>query len=94
MTTSIQSPSLLEKYDSAVFTQRLFRPDQTTEAAATDFGRLLTNVDSTSNVPTSPLANLLADLNSARSLQEFGATYDASGAAGRSTANTVLIGYG
>lgn len=94
MTTSIQSPSLLEKYDATALTQRIFRRDQTSEATTTDFGRLLSNVDSSTDNGESVLANLIADLNSARTQQAYGTTYDAAGSAARSTANTVLIGYG
>lgn len=94
MMTSIQSPSLLEKYSSSEFTQRLFRSDQSVATAATtDFGHLLTNVDRSATTPTPPAETLFADLNAART-QQFGTTYGATGAAERSTANTVLIGYG
>ncbi len=91
--TSILAPSLLEQSDFTAFAQRLFSRDQTTATAPTDSSALLTNVDRSSNDENTPFQNFIADLNASR-LQQYGETYDASGSATRSTANTVLIGYG
>ena len=91
--TSILGTSLLEKSDFTAFAQRLFSRDQTTGTAATDSSSLLTNVDRSTNDESTPFQNFIADLNASRS-QQYGETYNATGTATRSTANTVLIGYG
>lgn len=91
MTTSIQSPRLLERYDSSELVPRLFRRE-TTAPIETDFGNLLETTAPATDTADTRLRNFAADLNAARSLQ-YGATYAADGAAQRATANTVLIGY-
>ncbi len=95
MTSAIQSPSLLEKYDSTAFTQRLFRQEKTTETTSTvtDFATLLANLTRETDANATRTQNLFADLASPRAFQ-YGATYSATGAASRFSANTILIGYG
>ena len=93
--TSILSPSLLIQYDAADFAQRLFQHNLSADvaASATDFANLLTNVGRSTDAGNTQLQNYFEDLNATRT-QEYGATYGTTGAAARSTANTILIGYG
>ena len=93
MTTSILSAALLQQSDPAAFTQRLYQRDNTDSPtdAATEAGTQLANTKRTT--VTTSQQNLFADLNADRARQ-FGATYSASGSPGRSTTNTVFVGYG
>ncbi len=93
MTTSIPASGLLERYDSTESIQRLFRRE-VAAPTATDYGNLLANAQPNTGGPAnSDALQLAADLNAARA-QQYGATYSADGSPHRSTANTVLIGYG
>ena len=94
MTTSVLSSSLLEKYDSSVFTQRLFNRAQSdpVNAVSTDYASLLGYIDQPTSTDDTRLQSFFADLNAARALQ-YGVTYGATGAA-LASSNTILVGYG
>lgn len=89
------APLLLGNYDTAETILRLYRHDPASDlaAAAPNFGNLLATPNSAAS-ETSSLQDLFDELTAAANTSPFGTTYGATGTATRSTASTILIGYG
>ena len=91
MSSAVLSSALLERIAPLAFAQQLFQPGKAaaTSANATTLGSLLPD-SGTAIADQSPF---FADLNTARAMQ-YDLLYDARGALVRTSANTVLVGYG
>jgi hypothetical protein len=92
---SALSPLLLGYYDAAESISRLYRHDPSADlaAAAPNFGNLLSTTNQANSADTSSLQSLFEELFGT-STSPFGTTYSETGAATRSSANTILLGYG
>ena len=93
MTVSVLASALLQQADPLAFPQQLYRRD--TSNPATETATEPDTTLATGSLSTDPTSeqNLFADLNATR-IQQYGVTYGAGGTASRSTANTILVGYG